>query len=334
MDQFEQHAVDAVRNLWATYLMKRTPGELHTLFELVSSDIVLIGTGKHEFYISLDSMKNLISDDLRDAPNVEFEVVDEWYAVQRVSQTVCVVYGTFWAREKNQLKKRVIADLDTRFSIVCCKQGDAVVITHVHHSVPSIDQQSGEFYPKTITEKANEAIERYAQLESRLQHDQLTGLYNRDYAETYIEHSLSEQTPSVLFVIDIDNFKIVNDTFGHLRGDEVLKHFAALLIESFHKDDMIARIGGDEFVVLMKQAEPLAAIEQRAGQLIANFSDYLSASPKLCAVSCSIGIAFAPQDGRCYRDLFGAADQALYQVKFSGKSAFALRSSPTEWNTP
>lgn len=323
MDNFEQRAMELIKKFWHVYLIDRSMEEFGQVFSQVSSDIVLIGTGKHELYEGIANLEDTMSNDLGGTQDVEFEIVDEWYSVQRITETVCVVYGTFWAREKTDSRRHIVADMDTRFTVVCRAEGDKIIICNLHHSTPSIDQQSGEFYPKTITERANEAMERYAQLESRVQHDQLTGLYNRDYATSFIEHYLSEQKACVLLVIDIDNFKAVNDTFGHLQGDEVLKRFAGILGSTFRKGDMIARVGGDEFVVLVKQTDPETSIDSRAKQVIAEFSNYLSASKGLESVSCSIGAAVAPQDGEDFTALFSAADQALYDVKFHGKSNLA-----------
>ena len=181
--------------------------------------------------------------------------------------------------------------------------------------------------------------EKIAQLElqNKAERDSLTQLFNRCTFENSIE-ALLEKMPyeqHALFIIDVDNFKMINDTFGHQYGDQVLKEIAETINATFHKDDMKGRIGGDEFTVCMQNVLSLQVVLQKARQLSdalcikrrKNHLEYVS--------SVSIGIALYPQHGSNYFTLFEKADNALYTAKQSGKNQFSIfqyEDYTPEWN--
>ena len=324
MNSFHDECMNLVHTLWHTYLFSRSKKQFEQVIAQMDEGFVMIGTGKHEFYENLSSVLSILEKDQQDVGDTAFEIVDEWYAVQEVTEDVCMVYGTFWIREKSELEKHMIADMDTRFTVICRRDTDGVRLCSLHHSVSNIDQRAGEFYPKTITDKVNEMMHEYEILENRVQRDLLTGLYNRSYAESYIDQYFKDETCSgILLMLDIDNFKTVNDTLGHLHGDLLLKQFAKIVEDLFFKGDVISRVGGDEFLVLMKSSNTEnAAVKAHA--ILRRFNHYLSAFPTLSDVGCSIGIAAAPRDGMDFKTLYRNADRALYTVKNSGKHNFAF----------
>ena len=169
--------------------------------------------------------------------------------------------------------------------------------------------------------KANRA------LQQRAERDALTKLLNKDTAHKQAEEYLraSDSVPHcALLIIDMDNFKQVNDQSGHLFGDSVLVQAAKEIAHLFRSHDIVARIGGDEFLVLMKDISDQTLVEKRCQQLIAAFSSILKGAPVHYSLSCSIGVAFSPQHGEAYYELFQHADQALYLAKNRGKSQFAI----------
>lgn len=322
---FTSQCTQMVKDLWHTYLLKGRPEEFQRLFSQMTQRFVLIGTGKHEFYEGLGSVLSALVPDQESVEDVAFEIVDEWYAVQEITPDVCIVYGTFWAREQPQQDKRLIADMDTRFSVVCRREADGrVTLCHMHHSVPNIDQQIGEYYPKSITERANEAIQKYELLENRVRRDSLTDLYNRAYMEDYVSERLKQRPDCVFYMIDIDNFKLVNDQLGHLQGDLVLKRIAELLLDIFGPEPLVSRIGGDEFAVFLEGPQSEEEAARKAHQFITRFNQYNQKGLKLGKVSCSVGISCAPEDGLDFNTLYAKADQALYHIKNNKKGAFAF----------
>ena len=326
-EAFYRRAKELVRALWHIYLIDRTPENFRGLSNVLHEDLALIGTGKHELYQSLQQFLASLASDQQDVQDILFEIVDEWYAVQPITETVCVVYGTFWAREKTkEHRQRLIADMDTRFSVVCRARGDGISVLHVHHSVPSRDQMEGEFYPKSMLQQANEMLERYAILEKRVHCDSLTGLYNRDYAQTCIQQMLQKWPAAAFWMMDIDHFKRLNDHCGHPQGDAALCFFAKQLSRYFDECDCVARVGGDEFAVLMHSPGGVEVLGEKARALIQAFVQGLPPEQQQLGVSLSIGIALAPRDGTDFRTLYVNADRALYYAKAHRKGSHAFYS--------
>lgn len=157
--------------------------------------------------------------------------------------------------------------------------------------------------------------------------DSLTKLLNKNAARWKIEEYLrqvkaSEQ--SALLIIDVDNFKLVNDRYGHMFGDAVLTEFAGIIKSMFRTSDVVARIGGDEFMVYMCQVQERRNVAVRAERIIEDFKRMMYENLQVQGFSCSIGIAMCPKDGLNYKTLFMLADRALYQAKSEGKNQYAF----------
>ncbi len=163
-------------------------------------------------------------------------------------------------------------------------------------------------------------------LQNQAERDPLTKLLNKDAARKYAEEHLSSASPShaALIIIDLDNFKSVNDRHGHMFGDAVLSQSASQLRKLFRADDVVARIGGDEFMVLMKGNPSLDLIKDRCQRLVDSFRRLLRSLAPDCNLSCTVGVAVSPDHGSVYTELFRRADQALYLAKSRGKNTFLL----------
>lgn len=158
--------------------------------------------------------------------------------------------------------------------------------------------------------------------------DAMTGALNREATKAQITEHLNEEETGFLFLLDIDNFKEINDTRGHRIGDQILIDLVELLKSEFRQNDVIGRLGGDEFMVFMGQTrDPMIAV-QKASHILKRL-----AAEKAGTFSVSIGIAYAPIDGTTYDQLYDAADIAMYQAKRQGKNSFYLRTSPVDSKT-
>lgn len=151
-------------------------------------------------------------------------------------------------------------------------------------------------------------------------HDSLTGLYSRSFFNEWIQKQISiasrQNLPVSFIIIDVDDFKRINDTFGHVFGDEVLKFVANSISNSIRSSNMAARYGGDEFVVLLNEAS-----EQQALQIAERIKERLKNSSDLnYSVGISYGVAQLDpfQD---YKKALQKADQAMYEMKKSKKVA-------------
>lgn len=167
--------------------------------------------------------------------------------------------------------------------------------------------------------------------------DALTRLANRTHAEERIASALRGSAGSrcALLFLDLDDFKSINDRFGHPVGDEVLRCLAREIRDCVRESDVVGRVGGDEFVVFLRNVSSEADVARKAEELC-----HLN-SAALCpglpddapATSCSVGIAMSPEDGVEYTELMARADHALYQAKARGKRGYAFYASPAASGT-
>ncbi len=179
-------------------------------------------------------------------------------------------------------------------------------------------------YRQNIDAEKNREIS----LLEKSQKDLLSGLYNKKTAEELIERSLQAdvQTESrhALFLFDIDNFKTINDNLGHSFGDFVITEFAAELKRQFRDTDIIGRIGGDEFAVLMKNCGDNVRVREKLRQVCIVLGREYCGEKKNYTVSASVGAAIYPEHGFTYHELYEKADKALYISKGHGKNTFAI----------
>ena len=152
------------------------------------------------------------------------------------------------------------------------------------------------------------------QLESKALTDPLTQIYNRRGLEQKVMENMGKCNKGCFMLIDIDDFKHVNDTYGHETGDEVLTEVATALTNVFRKEDVIGRYGGDEFVVFMPDICDQSVIKKRADSVQKSLNDF-----KEIQIGTSIGIALCPENGTEYESLFNKADEAMYYSKTHGK---------------
>lgn len=304
--------------------------KLASVFKFLSPDIVVIGTGKHEFYTNKASLLEGLEKDQEEARSIgiSFVIRDEWFEAKQISEDYCIVYGEFRACEADTEGKQVVVDMDTRITAGVHRENDGLVIDSLHHSVPYLYQNDGEYYPKTFVNQAEEALKRSAILEEKIQLDSMTGLYNRIYTEKHISRLLvDDKVGGTLFVIDLDNFKRVNDHFGHLKGDEILKKAARVLADAVRKSDIAGRIGGDEFMVFLPEIQSRTIGEKRADEIIEGISHVFGELN--LEQGCSIGIAIA-RAGQAvtFEEIYRKADKALYEAKQKGKRIFCWYAEP------
>lgn len=160
--------------------------------------------------------------------------------------------------------------------------------------------------------------------------DQLTGLYNKVTTERKIKEYFAENpdSQSLLFVLDIDNFKKINDTMGHAFGDEVLREIGQGLKQQFRASDIIGRAGGDEFVILLKHITEDQYVIREARKLENFFKGLQVGKYTKYSVTSSIGCAVFTKDGEDFETLYKMADEALYKAKQRGKNQLAFYKDP------
>ena len=167
-------------------------------------------------------------------------------------------------------------------------------------------------------------------LKKQAERDGLTKLLNKASAQQAIVDYLDSRdhdAMAALLILDLDNFKTVNDSLGHLYGDAVLTQIGETLRNLFRSHDIVGRIGGDEFVILLKNIPGRDIVLERCQLLVNTFRELLHRLMPKLTVSVSIGAALAPTHGTNYTDLFRHADEALYTAKRNGKCQFHLYDS-------
>ncbi|MDR5798540.1 EAL domain-containing protein [Caballeronia sp. LZ001] len=158
--------------------------------------------------------------------------------------------------------------------------------------------------------------------------DALTGLPNRALLRTRLEDSLAHDACACVMIVDLDGFKDVNDSLGHLGGDAVLIAVAKRLTSCVREADTVARMGGDEFAVLLPRLSSSKEAARVATAIINSIANPIVIEGESVCVGASVGIALWPQHGSTVRELLGNADLALYQAKSEGRRCWRFFTAP------
>jgi diguanylate cyclase (GGDEF)-like protein len=161
------------------------------------------------------------------------------------------------------------------------------------------------------------------ELDHLASHDSLTGLFNRRVLLERLDHALAHAKRSgtrlAMLFIDLDNFKNINDTLGHAAGDAVLRALALRLRQLVREVDTVARMGGDEFVILLDHADEPEAVAAVTQKLLDSLGQPVAFGDAHLVAGASIGVALYPDNGSNATELLAAADQAMYRAKSSGR---------------
>ncbi len=177
-----------------------------------------------------------------------------------------------------------------------------------------------------FTEERNKETE-LIKVNEKSKYDFLTGLYNRETFEkeyiNFTNNELNTEKISAVFILDLDNFKKINDTFGHGTGDMVLQATSVILKNNLRSFDIIGRLGGDEFIVLIKNVNSLEEIYKIAKRLNSSLTKTYTQNNQSIDISASIGIAEI-KEGKSLKEICEKADKALYKVKNEGKNSYFI----------
>ena len=171
-------------------------------------------------------------------------------------------------------------------------------------------------------EEEKAVYQRMKEMEHKAKTDALTGLFNRGELETQVNAFFSEKNNSysLFIILDIDNFKLVNDRLGHAKGDEAIRKVAKILTGCFRDNDILCRIGGDEFSVFIKGQLSMDKLSARLGMLC----EKLRFMIEDMRISCSVGACPSPAYGKDYQTLYQNADMALMTAKRLGKNQYQI----------
>ncbi len=191
-----------------------------------------------------------------------------------------------------------------------------------------VQQNTGEVISLFTIDEIEKEKQAELSLRKKAETDPLTGSYNREAFATKVTEHLVNGEHGVLYMFDLDNFKGINDNMGHAAGDKVLKEVYAKTTAIFREQDLVSRIGGDEFLVFLHGTTKETMIKKKAYQICSDLNKtYHAENGVEIEISCSIGISIAPKDGSDFDTLFSAADISMYHSKSVGKNTFTIYDS-------
>ncbi len=193
-------------------------------------------------------------------------------------------------------------------------------ISRVTDSSGRVTHYVGVFSDVTQIKRSQE------QLEHLVQHDALTDLPNRlllnERLEQAIKHAERQQTQLAVIFLDLDNFKHINDSLGHPVGDQLLQAVASELLQAVRQDDTVARIGGDEFVLLLEDIGKPEHAGIAAQKVMSAFDQPFQLDNRSIRITASLGICICPEDGKDPATLLRNADSAMYRAKKEGRNTY------------
>lgn len=217
------------------------------------------------------------------------------------------------------------ADKDPETEVEClsCGADDFIIKPFVPLVVNTRVKNILEIYDlrKDLERKLEKSTEQMEKVKMKSLTDALTGLHNREYLQKTLRVLLENGGTGTLFMIDLDNFKSINDTYGHIVGDKTLQHFASVLKMHARESDIVCRLAGDEFVVFYPSLIDKSEAGKKAEGIIRTFAEKMGALGYGGIVSVSIGIMIT-EGGHDFQDLYNKADTSLYFVKNNGKNAY------------
>ena len=313
-------------NYLDAYFIKR---DLDAVLTMFSPRLTGFGTGLDEKSYNPDQLIRLYERDIEQVPDpITYEVTK--IHAYTIKENLGIALGEINI-EAHILQQKIRLN-NLRISTVWIKTDSQWLMEHMHISLPTEAHNDDESYPikeleernialqRIVEERTKELNEALSELKVLAVTDSLTGIDNRGKIEqelhNEIERSRRYQLNLSMILIDIDNFKRINDTFGHLVGDKCIATFAKILNQRIRITDRIGRWGGEEFVVVCPQTE-LESAKKLADELRSLIEKY--PFPQVGKVTASFGVASflnGDDSGR----LIGKADKALYEAKNNGRN--------------
>ena len=302
--------------LWRLFFSKESAQHIDKVTEWCTPECVIIGTGEQEFYTNLDGFLYSFADEMRDRNDVEFDFKNINCTEIRLGSDVCYVYGKFHVVGENK-DKTVPIHINRRFTFIFRKFEDKWKIVHLHQSVADPEQGANEYYSKTLMNRIHELQCVNKEMTVLAKKDCLTCLDNfRSFCNNWEE---MENKHGWFFILDLDHFKQVNDTYGHLKGNEVLIGMGKVFYSTVRENDLLCRMGGDEFFIFSNGMKDKVAATEFADRLTCELKKFGE------SVSCWTTVSIGSTEVTPEMSLDSAiekADKALYTAKKIKKGSF------------
>jgi diguanylate cyclase (GGDEF)-like protein/PAS domain S-box-containing protein len=229
---------------------------------------------------------------------------------------------------------RRLRDPNLRLPFEICQRSKTGALRSVEVTVQRLDLGKRHLlvlaaHDVTVRRKVEaQLLEKQQRLDHLAHHDQLTGLPNRLYLAAHLPGAIAEakRTSAMLAVLflDLDRFKHINDSRGHETGDKLLKAVAQRIRETMRTEDMVVRMGGDEFIVVLKTVKNTDQVNEAAGRITEALSAPVIVDGRPLVTTASIGVSLYPRDGSDMGELLRHSDTAMYQAKDRGRNNFQL----------
>lgn len=318
----------------------------HFIFDLKTESYVYLSQGFAKIHgVSVEEYSSMVKsrgDDMEDVHPEDYSMLANIYERhRRAGDAINVEYRIHrtdgevrWIREHGTALRSAGGEIIQSIGVVqdITKQYHTEQnLRKARDSLESMVKSRTRKLAETVRQLEDEIKERKkiaAELDFLANHDALTGLPSLRLCKDRLDHSLAEarrqrQMSAVMF-LDLDGFKQINDQHGHEFGDLVLKATADRIKAEIRETDTVARIGGDEFVIILSSLPEIAIVKRIGRSLIEKISEPLSVGEIEVKVSVSIGIALYPENGETAEDLIRSADKAMYRVKRQGKNDFGF----------
>ena len=318
----------------------------HFIFDLVSETYTYLSRGFARIHgVSVEEYRSMVGsrlDDVEDLHPEDYDRVIEVYARHKEEgDDLNIEYRIYrsdgairWIREQGTAVRGPGGEPRQSIGVIQDITDQKSIEKSLREARDSLEQMVKNRTRKlaaTVKQLEAEVEQRKkiaAELDFLANHDALTGLPSLRLCKDRLDHSLAEarrnrQMSAVMF-LDLDGFKEINDAHGHEFGDQVLKTIADRIKTEIRETDTVARIGGDEFVIISSSLPESAIAERIASSLIRQISRPIHIEDVEVAVSASIGIAFYPDDGATAEQLIRSADKAMYEVKRKGRNAYGF----------
>lgn len=310
--------IEMTRKLWDAYFFA-AEAECYEMLEWCDPDCVFIGTGRHEFYKNLNSFSEALAGEIKEREDISFQYKNFWCEQVELTTDVCLVYGGLDIRSDSE-GSNISINMDSRFTIIYQYIDCRWKVVHLHQSIPNIEQNDGEYFPKRLLNQYYEERDKVQKLNMLVERDLLTGLVNYPSFQKLFNDLVDQSI--WLFVIDMDDFKSLNDTYGHLLGNRALQAAADAFCSSVRAEDIVCRMGGDEFLILCSDIDGIRTAES----LLERIKSHVEGVDleRGCRLSVSIG-ATAIGTTDSLESAFERADKALYEAKRAGKGIWKIK---------
>lgn len=285
--------------------------DIEGILDYLTDDIIWVGTASHEELWGKEAVRKLLELDIAASPSAYDSVISD-YTENQLTPDCSVVFF----RLSGSQRDNPICTLNTRCTHLCIRQGDVFKIASWHCSVGTTLQDEDEYFPISFAEN----------IIKKATKDALTNIMNRASFEEKVTAYLKEEKKGFAFILlDLDNFKFVNDHYGHQAGDKILVFVADAMKKSFGQHDLAARLGGDEFVVFVPELGEHDQIDEKIKTFFENLSETLYFNGEAYVPSASVGVYCCAENNgiddytQCYKN----ADAAMYHTKKSGKNSWS-----------